>query len=193
MLSVVIPTQNSERALLPTLAALIPGAAAGLVREVIIADAGSSDATCAVADAAGCEILVSAAPLGGRLRSAAASARSSWLMFLRPGTVPDTNWFAETARFLETAELRGRLDRAATFRPASADTTRPVLMEALLLMRLALGGRLRPEQGLVIGKGFYDRLGGHRADVADAEAEFFVRLGRRRVALLRSGAMTVTE
>jgi glycosyltransferase involved in cell wall biosynthesis len=54
MLSVVIATHDSERALLPTLAALVAGAAAGVVREVIIADAGSRDATDAIADGAGC-------------------------------------------------------------------------------------------------------------------------------------------
>jgi glycosyltransferase involved in cell wall biosynthesis len=53
MLSVVIATHNSERALLPTLAALVSGAAAGIVREVIVADAGSRDATAAIADGAG--------------------------------------------------------------------------------------------------------------------------------------------
>src|SRR5262252_1581256 len=41
MLSVVIATHDSERALLPTLAALVAGAAAGIVREVIVADAGA--------------------------------------------------------------------------------------------------------------------------------------------------------
>src|SRR6266436_4452549 len=60
MLSVVIATHNSERALLPTLAALVSGAAAGFVREVIVADAGSRDATTAIADGAGCRVLVSA-------------------------------------------------------------------------------------------------------------------------------------
>ena len=52
MLSVVIATQDSERALLPTLAALVAGAVAGLVREVIIADASSRDATVTIADEA---------------------------------------------------------------------------------------------------------------------------------------------
>ena len=41
MLSVIIPTQNSERALVPTLAALVSGATAGLISEVLIADGGS--------------------------------------------------------------------------------------------------------------------------------------------------------
>lgn len=39
MLSVIIPTHDSERALVRTLAALVPGAAAGLVSEVLITDA----------------------------------------------------------------------------------------------------------------------------------------------------------
>jgi hypothetical protein len=68
MLSVVIATHDSERALLPTLAALVAGAAAGVVREVIIADAGSRDATCAIADGAGCHVLMSTQPRGARLR-----------------------------------------------------------------------------------------------------------------------------
>ena len=45
MLSVIIPTLNSERALLPTLAALVSGATAGLISEVLIADGGSQDDT----------------------------------------------------------------------------------------------------------------------------------------------------
>jgi len=58
MLSVIIATEDSERLLVPTLAALIPGALAGIVREVIVADAGSRDGTAAVADIAGCRVVV---------------------------------------------------------------------------------------------------------------------------------------
>ena len=36
MLSVIIPTFNSERLLVPTLAMMVPGAMSGLVREVTI-------------------------------------------------------------------------------------------------------------------------------------------------------------
>ena len=54
MLSVIIATLDSERALVPTLAALVPGAMAGLVSEVLVADGGSRDETAVVADVAGC-------------------------------------------------------------------------------------------------------------------------------------------
>ena len=118
MLSVVIATENAERVLVPTLAALVPGATAGIVREVIVADAGSSDATAMIADSAGCRIEVTAAPLGQRLRQAAASARGPWLLFLRPGAVPDWTWTQETRRFIEHAELGGAQRRARGRVPA---------------------------------------------------------------------------
>ena len=71
--SVVIATHDSERALVATLAALVPGATAGIVREVIVADGGSRDDTEQVADIAGCVFLASKEPLGARLNAAAAS------------------------------------------------------------------------------------------------------------------------
>ena len=45
---------------MPTLAALVPGATAGLLGEVVVADAGSRDATAEVADVAGCRFIASA-------------------------------------------------------------------------------------------------------------------------------------
>jgi glycosyltransferase involved in cell wall biosynthesis len=71
MFSIILATHDSERALVPTLAALVPGATAGIVREVIVTDGGSHDQTEQVADIAGCRFLASAAPRGGRLKAAA--------------------------------------------------------------------------------------------------------------------------
>ena len=189
MLSVVIATQESERELLPTLAALVPGASAGLVREVLIADAGSRDATAGVADAAGCELLVSAGTRGARLKAAAATARAPWLLFLRPGIVPDVTWIDETRRFMAEAELHGRAgSQAAVFRPGLG-MSRPLWVEALSLLRRALGARPNADQGLLIGKNLYREVGGHREEAAEPERDLVRRLGRRRIATLRSGAV----
>jgi hypothetical protein len=191
MLSVVIATENAERILVPTLAALVPGATAGIVREVIVADAGSIDATTMIADAAGCRIEVTAAPLGHRLRQAAANARAAWLLFLRPGAVPDWTWIEETRRFIEQAEMGGRADkRAAAFRRTSeADTLGSAILETLGLIAAALGAQPRPQQGLLISKTLYERSGGHRGEDADPESRFLRRLGRRRIVMLRSRTM----
>ena len=90
MLSVIIPTRESERTLVRTLACLVPGATAGLIREVILADGGSTDETAEVGDVAGCRFLSLPGPLGPRLNSAIEAARSEWLMFLRAGGGPRT-------------------------------------------------------------------------------------------------------
>jgi hypothetical protein len=188
MLSVVIATHDSERALLPTLSALVAGAAAGMVREVIVADAGSADATTTIADAAGCRLLSSALPRGARLQAGAQSARAPWLMFLPPGTVLDATWVDESRRFIEQAELRGCAGTyAAVFRPASL-AFRPTLIEALSLLWASLGGGPSADQGLLIAKTLYDVLGGHR-DIAEPERDLARRLGRRRLVLLRAGAV----
>jgi glycosyltransferase involved in cell wall biosynthesis len=186
MLSVVIATQENERALVPTLAPLVAGAATGLVREVIVADAGSRDATAAIADAAGCRLLPSTQPRGTRLKAAAEAARASWLLFLRPGAVLEATWADESRQFIEQAELAGYArSYAAVFRAAAF---RPTLLEALALLAYALGVRRHASQALVIAKPLYDALGGHR-DVEDPERDLMHRLGRRRLVLLRTCAM----
>jgi glycosyltransferase involved in cell wall biosynthesis len=186
MLSAIIATHDSERSLVPTLSALVPGAATGLIAEVVVADAGSRDATAEVADIAGCRFLASADPIGQRLRTAATTVRTPWLMFLRAGTVLQPGWIEAVDRFIHAAE---GADRAAVFRPPGADDPmRPRFAELLSLLRVALGGGPRPEQGLLIAKRFYEAIGGH-TDGADAEAALLRRLGRRRVAMLSATAM----
>ena len=189
MLSVVIATEDSERALLPTLAALIAGAAAGLVREVIVADASSRDATIAIADEVGCRVLDLTLPRGPRLKAAAGTARASWLLFLRPGVVLGSSWVEETRRFIEEVELRKDPHiKAAVFRAGPLGSA---TIEALALLRAALGAWPDASQGLVIAKSLYDALGGHR-DVQATERDLLRRVGRKRLVRLRTGAIGIT-
>src|SRR5258707_12321580 len=92
ILSVIIPTFNSERMLVPTLAMLISGAMSGVVREVTIVDGGSTDATLQVADAAGCEVAASSPPPGTQLKAPAAAARSPGLRLCRAGPLLAAPW-----------------------------------------------------------------------------------------------------
>ena len=187
MFSVVIATHDSERVLLPTLAALVAGVPRGLVGVGCIADANSRDAPAALADGAGCRLLSSNGTRGARLKAAAAAARAPWLLFFVPGTVPDATWVDETRRFIEQTELNGRSGtHAAVFRPGPT-TFRPALTEALALLWTAVGARPSAGQGLLIARTLYDALGGHR-DVAEPERDLARRLGRRRVVLLRCQA-----
>ena len=53
MLSVIIPTDGVEQPAVATLAALVPGAAAGVVREVLLVDRAGNGVIERVADVAG--------------------------------------------------------------------------------------------------------------------------------------------
>jgi hypothetical protein len=185
MLSVIIPTLDSEGPLVATLAALVPGAMEGLVSEVIVADGGSSDDTAIVADVAGCNFTVIEGPLGRRLKSAATTARAPWLLFMRPGTVPEAAWTGEVRRFVER---RPPDARAAIFRRGRV--AQPTLKEMLSLLSSMLGTLPRPEQGLLIAHAFYDELGGHSDAATDPETDLIRRIGRRRMVTLATGAAT---
>lgn len=192
MISVVIPTHDSEAVLVPTLAVLVPGAVAGIVREVILADAGSTDATAQVADIAGCRFMVTAGPLGARLAAAAAAARAPWLLFLRPGSTLSAGWTDEVGRFMHEAEFPGAEPCAAVFRPQPG-RSRSTMAEIFALIASALAALPRSGQGLLIAKHHYDTLGGHRADAPDPEIDLLRRLGRRRIHTLRSSTGMVTD
>jgi len=189
MLSAIIATDESEQALVRTLAALVPGVTAGLLGDVVVADAGSSDATAEVAEVAGCRFIASRDPLGARLKAAAATTRAPWLMFLRAGSVPETGWESAAERFIEASGGLAQA-RAAVFRPLGvADLLRPGLAELVTLLRVALGGGAKPEHGLLIARTHYEHLGGH-PESGDAEAAILRRIGRRRISMLAAGART---
>jgi hypothetical protein len=170
MLSVIIATLDSERALVHSLAPLVSGATSGLITEVLVADAGSSDDTAAVADVAGCNFLIVEGSLGKRLRTATATARAPWLLFLQPGTILDTLWVGDAQGFIQGfvqgfgEQPAGGFEAAAFRRDTQAQSG---FGEAISQLVAVLGARPRPEQGLIISQACYVRIGGHAERAAD--------------------------
>jgi glycosyltransferase involved in cell wall biosynthesis len=187
VITVVIPTLNSERVLVPALASLVPGSAQGLLREVILADGGSTDETEKIADIAGCNFHKGPHDLGSRLRAAAQGARGNWLMFLDPAAVLEEGWTRELRAFIEKAERLGQTEkRAATFTLAFEEFGwKPRVAQAAAATRRAFGFRPRAEQGLLISKNFYRTIGAHK-DGARAQERLLARIGRRRIVTLRA-------
>lgn len=165
MLSAIISTRESERSLVPTLNALFPAVMTGLLAEVIVADAGSRDATRDVADIAGCQFLSSDAPLGVRLKSAVAMSRGAWLLFLPAGSILDASWVDAVQSFIAP----GRIDRAGVFRTNVRGLSG--------VFGAFLGGR-KPEHGLLIARRAYDALGGHDTG-EDADRTLLRKVGHR--------------
>jgi glycosyltransferase involved in cell wall biosynthesis len=92
MLTVVIPTLDSARTLGPCLSSLVPAAVDGLVREVVLADGGSTDDTLAMAEDCGARVVSVRGDLGGQLAAGCVSPRGDWLLVLEPDALLVEGW-----------------------------------------------------------------------------------------------------
>ena len=100
-ISVVIPTLNAEAGLSNCLTALMEGLDAGLIRELIVTDGGSQDATLALAEAWGAQVVEGAASRGGQLRRGCAKAQADWLLVLHADTQLAPGWTKPVIAHLE--------------------------------------------------------------------------------------------
>lgn len=191
MITVIIPTLDAEQGLAATLSALVPAAVDGLVRQVVIVDGGSRDATLRIADDAGAEIVHCKPGRGGQLIAGVPHARCPWLLFLHADTVPEPGWEREVAHFVEFVDTGRRPLAAAAFRFALDDHgLKPRLIEAGVALRTGLFRLPYGDQGLLIPRRLYDSIGGYRPMPLMEDVDIVRRLGRRRVVVLRSPALT---
>jgi glycosyltransferase involved in cell wall biosynthesis len=192
MISVIVPTANSERLLPRCFDSLITGAVRGVVREVIVSDAGSTDGTLVIADAAGAHVVHSRKNRGTRMAQAAAMAKGDWLLFLHPETALEPGWEVEAESFINQAVMER--PRAAVFRFALEDFGGEARRaEAKANLRTALFALPYGDQGLLIPKRLYQKLGGYRALDVMEDADLVRRIGRRRLVSLRSRAVNVAR
>jgi hypothetical protein len=184
MLSVIIPTDGVERTAVATLAALVPGAATGIIREVLLVDRTDTDVMERVADVAGCRFMRFEGTRAAALAAGARQARSPWLMFLHPGAVLDPGWIEETTQFVQIVAASGK-DRAGIFRYARSPYSDSSLRDGFKFVTRMIAGP-SAEQGLLIARDHYERLGGYRPDSSRSEARLLRRLGRSSRTMLRS-------
>lgn len=196
MLSVIIPTKDNEIPLAYCLSALVSGAAEGVVREVVVVDGGSSDGTEKVADAAGCTLVRHRGSRGEKMREGVrACRRGNWLLFLRPDAVLSADWHHEAAAFIEKLERAGQADRMTGVFSFSVDDFgfKARVRELFVASRARLLRLPYGEQGLLVSRRHYERLGGHR-DLQDHEdIDLFRRIGSARIRHLRSKAVVSSQ
>lgn len=191
MITVVVPTLNAERGLAASLTSLVTAAVEGLVREVIVVDGGSTDRTLAIADQAGATIVASEPGRGRQLAAGAAAAHMPWLLFLHADTVLEPGWEREVSAFIERVEVGQRPESAAAFRFALDDLGfRPRLIEGGVALRCTLFRLPYGDQGLLVPRRLYDRIGGFRDFPLMEDVDIVRRLGRARVIILRAAAVT---
>jgi len=168
-ISVVVPTLNAEPTLTACLGALMEGLEHGLIRELVVSDGGSDDATGAVAQAWGAQVVHGAPSRGGQLRRGVAAAQGEWLLIVHADTVLRAGW---------TQAVRSHMQdraRAGWFRLAFDQRgLAPSVVAGWANLR-SRAGLPYGDQGLLIHRDLYAAVGGYRdqplmEDVALARA-----------------------
>lgn len=185
-LSIVIPTFNAATDLALCLQSLLPGLEAGLIREVIISDGGSTDETVSVASDSGAKIIESDKGRSAQLRAGAQAARSDWLLFLHADTALSRDWAERVSD-----HLLDHPNKAAVFElKYRSDARAARWLERRAMRRARWLGLPYGDQGLVISKRLYEDIGGY-ADVPLMEDVKIVQaIGKSRLRFLSAEART---
>ncbi|MCZ4298412.1 TIGR04283 family arsenosugar biosynthesis glycosyltransferase [Henriciella marina] len=185
-LSIIIPTLHAAEDLPQCLASLMPGAEAGLIREVLLSDGGSRDATADIADAAGASIIQSERGRGKQLATGAKAARGEWLLFLHADTSLTRDWVERVRDHMANAP-----GKAAFFTLAfRSDHPMAKHVAARANRRAKLLGLPYGDQALLVPRSLYEETGGYK-DMPLMEDVALVRaIGRRRLSMLSAEART---
>jgi rSAM/selenodomain-associated transferase 2 len=194
MISVIIPTLNAERHLPATLTALVPAAVDGIVRQVIVADGGSTDRTRQIADHAGADLVASDRGRGAQLAQGAAQATFAWLLFLHADTLLEEGWERAAVDFMYQVDFGERPAAAAAFRFRLDDKgIAPRALEAMVRARCAILRLPYGDQGLLISRRLFDEIGGFKSMPIMEDVDIIRRLGRKRIVMLSADATTSAE
>jgi rSAM/selenodomain-associated transferase 2 len=176
-LSAVIPTLNAAGSVAETLMALRNSA---LVREVIVADGGSSDETVARAASAGAHVVAAPRGRGGQLAAGAAAASGNWLLFLHADCRLEPGWESAVDAFLTASAAE---DRAGYFDLALDDPAPAARwLERVVAWRCRALALPYGDQGLLIARTLYETVGGFAPLPLMEDVDLVRRLGRRRLA-----------
>ena len=91
-ISIVIPTLNSQNTVRKTLASLFEGIEAGIVRELIVVDGGSTDQTREIVEECGGKFISSEASRGYQLKKGVNLAKGDFIFVLHSDSVLEPGW-----------------------------------------------------------------------------------------------------
>ncbi|WP_113912537.1 TIGR04283 family arsenosugar biosynthesis glycosyltransferase [Roseovarius dicentrarchi] len=172
-LSVIVPVLNSASALPELLPGLMAGVEAGLIRELILSDGGSDDATARIADQVGAVWITGTASRGAQLRRGAAAAGGDWLLFLHADTQLPDGW-------VQAVQAQMDDGRPGYFRLSfAAQGAAPRIVAGWANLRSRAFSLPYGDQGLLIARLEYDSAGGYPAIPLMEDVALARRLGRR--------------
>jgi rSAM/selenodomain-associated transferase 2 len=191
-ISIVIPTLNAMPRLADCLAALVAGLGAGLIRDVVVVDAGSGDQSAAIALDMGCRVIQvgdNGRGRGQQLAAGAKAAKGDWLLFLHGDSVPLEGWIAACNAHIATAP-----HQAAYFQLGFDDQEPSALRITFWAnWRARLFGLPYGDQGLLISRALYEAVGGFQPIALMEDVDLVRKLGKSRLRSLCAVVETSAE
>ena len=186
-LDVVIPTLNAAASLERTIASLRDNCRQ-LRLCIIVCDGGSHDGTVSIARRADATVVTALASRGCQLATGAAAGRADWLLFLHADTTLGAGWAEEIDSFMTKP---ANIDKAGFFRLRfDSPDPRARRIERLVSWRCKRFGLPYGDQGLVLARAFYQRLGGFRSLPLMEDVDLVRRVGRHSLVALKADAIT---
>ena len=181
-IDVVVPTLNAASDLARTIASLGGREDHDLVLRLTVCDGGSRDDTLAIARAAGAAVIVTAPGRGRQLAAGASAGSAPWLLFLHADTTLGAGWADAAKRFMtETTNAA----RAGYFRLRfDSRDPRARRVERLVAWRCRTLGLPYGDQGLLMARAFYQRLGGFAVLPLMEDVDLVRRIGRENLVAL---------
>lgn len=155
-ISIIIPTLDAAASLPDTLARVMEGLNAGLVRELVISDGGSSDDIEALAGEVGARFIAGPAGRGGQLARGADTAQGDWLLFLHADTWLPEGWSEASLQHIHANQ--SALVFSLSFRSVGF---MPKMTSAWANLRSRVFGLPYGDQALLISRTHYDSIGGY--------------------------------
>jgi hypothetical protein len=144
MISVVVSLDREDPAVVDTLAALVPGVAEGLLRDVWLAAPAHLAFAEQVADAAGCGLVSDGMDAAARAGAALARCRADWALSVAGGVVPAGLWMQAAEDFLSVVSRRGASAPVGAFLLGDAYGRVGLCLSAAQRLRVSLR---RPSSG----------------------------------------------
>jgi rSAM/selenodomain-associated transferase 2 len=183
MLSVIIPTLNANATLPQSLACLQQDRSVAGIGEIIVADGGSEEVPCC--DLPETIIISCASGRGVQMATGAAMAKGDWFLFLHADTVLGEGWAQAVSTHMHGSE------KAAVFRFVLDDDSKKARrLEVIVHWRCKLLALPYGDQGLLISRQLYNKVGGFKPLPLMEDVDMVRRIGRARLKLLDVPAVT---
>ncbi len=191
-LTIIIPCLDSADRILPTLECLVEPTVSGLIKQVIIADGGSIDATNDLAEQVGADFISCPKGRGIQCKIATIYAKANWLLFIHDDSILSDEWDRIVSQFINDETHNHHIGYFK--HQLNSTSIKAKLLSFSVYLRCKIFTLPYGDQGLLIHRDTYEEIGGFSSKPIMEDVELIARIkrqfGRKSLVMLNSTIKT---